>query len=284
MLNVTESKWKDRPLAERVAELFSRSFQPSPQLLEEFGFPAVYQRRERAKRKSIPRTTQIAVFKRDCFIDRYTGEKLIFPGALLLLGEIFPDAFPTPKGSDGWRVGQCHPVYWSLWPTVDHILPVAIGGSDAIDNLVTTCQIVNSAKGPWTGEEAPEKVRFKLLPLEDAMQTFWHGAYEWFLARMRSSPELRGRNRVIDGWYKDAERVERQEALARGLAPYDPMAKPRWDPNDFEDNHVGRVREAPLKERLESLAERGLNPSEVSDDIRERYIEFLKRRARVDRT
>lgn len=279
---MSEWKWKDQPLAERIAELFARSSQPSTQLLEEFGFPAVYSRTDRAKRKSISRTTQIAVFKRDCFVDRYTGEKLIFPGALLLLGEIFPDAFPTPKGSDGWRVGQCHPVYWSLWPTVDHIIPVAKGGSDAMDNLVTTCQIVNSAKGPWTGEEAPAQVRFTLLPIEDARRTFWHGAYEWFLARMRATPELRGRHRVIDGWYKDAERVESQEALARGLPPYDPTAKPQWDPNDFEDNHVGRVREAPLKERLESLAQRGLEPSEVSDDLRERYTEFLKKRGIVD--
>jgi len=48
-----------------------------------------------------------------------------------------------------------------------------------------------------------------------------------------------------------------------------------WDFDDFDlDSHGVQ---APLKERLESLAESGLKPEDVSDDIRERYVKYLER-------
>jgi hypothetical protein len=48
-----------------------------------------------------------------------------------------------------------------------------------------------------------------------------------------------------------------------------------WDPDDFFlDSHGVQ---APLKERLEMLAESGLKPEEVSEDIRERYRKYLER-------
>lgn len=51
-----------------------------------------------------------------------------------------------------------------------------------------------------------------------------------------------------------------------------------WDPDDFDlDSHGVQ---APLKERLEMLAESGLKPEEVSEDIRERYRKYLERAKR----
>ncbi len=48
-----------------------------------------------------------------------------------------------------------------------------------------------------------------------------------------------------------------------------------WDLDDFDLDSRGV--QAPLKERLESLAESGLKPEEVSDDIRERYVKYLEK-------
>jgi DnaJ-domain-containing protein 1 len=50
----------------------------------------------------------------------------------------------------------------------------------------------------------------------------------------------------------------------------------RWNLDDFDLDSHGV--EAPLKERLEMLAELGRTPDEVSEDIRERYVKYLERR------
>jgi hypothetical protein len=48
--------------------------------------------------------------------------------------------------------------------------------------------------------------------------------------------------------------------------------EPVWNDDDFNLDSFGV--EAPLKERLESLAESGLKPEEVSEDIREKYVKY----------
>ena len=51
-----------------------------------------------------------------------------------------------------------------------------------------------------------------------------------------------------------------------------------WNLDDFDlDSHGVQ---APLKERLEMLAELGRKPDEVSEDIRERYRKYLERAKR----
>jgi hypothetical protein len=51
--------------------------------------------------------------------------------------------------------------------------------------------------------------------------------------------------------------------------------EPVWNDDDFNLDSFGV--EAPLKERLKSLAESGLKPEQVSEDIRERYVKYLER-------
>jgi hypothetical protein len=48
-----------------------------------------------------------------------------------------------------------------------------------------------------------------------------------------------------------------------------------WDLDDFDLDSHGV--EAPLRERLESLAKSGLKPEQVSEDIRERYVKYLEK-------
>jgi len=74
-----------------------------------------------------------SVFVRDGFIDRYSGTQLVFPGTLRLLSRLLPSEFPYHLN---WKMTETHMVYWELFPTVDHIIPVARGGTDDDTNWV----------------------------------------------------------------------------------------------------------------------------------------------------
>ena len=92
----------------------------------------------------------LSVFRRDGFIDRYSGQRLVFPGALRLLSQLLPQEFPFHTN---WKMAETHPAYWELFPTIDHIVPVARGGPDSDGNWVTTSMLRNAAKANWTLEE-----------------------------------------------------------------------------------------------------------------------------------
>lgn len=90
------------------------------------------------------------VFLKDGFIDRYSGDKLLFPGLIKILTIEFPEIF---KYHRNWKMTETHMIYWELFPTIDHLVPVSRGGRDNIDNWITTSMIRNSAKSNWTIEE-----------------------------------------------------------------------------------------------------------------------------------
>ena len=64
-------------------------------------------------------------FVKDGFIDRYSGKKLINPGLLKVLSYYMPEEFPYHPH---WKMDACHNAYWEFVPTVDHIVPVTLGG------------------------------------------------------------------------------------------------------------------------------------------------------------
>ncbi len=99
----------------------------------------------------------MTIFIRDGFIDRYSGTRLVFPGTLRLLSRLLPTEFPFHTN---WKMSECHIMYWELFPTVDHICPVARGGSDDESNWVTTSMLRNSAKSNWLLSE----LDWKLFP------------------------------------------------------------------------------------------------------------------------
>jgi hypothetical protein len=69
----------------------------------------------------------IRVFLRDGFIDRYAGTRLVFPGTLRILSRILPNEFPMHSN---WKMAECHLMWWELFPSIDHVYPVARGGAD----------------------------------------------------------------------------------------------------------------------------------------------------------
>lgn len=87
-----------------------------------------------AERKYIYTVVQATrVFVRDGYIDRYSGARLVNPAVLRLLSRLLPRDFPYHPN---WKMTETHPAYWEVIPTIDHIVPIARGGSDSEDNWV----------------------------------------------------------------------------------------------------------------------------------------------------
>jgi hypothetical protein len=68
---------------------------------------------------------------------------------------------------------SCHILHWTLWPSIDHLVPLARGGADDEGNWVTTSTLRNMSKGQATLEE----LGWRLHPagrIED-----WDGLMGW---------------------------------------------------------------------------------------------------------
>ena len=143
---------------------------------------------------------QTTLFYRDGFIDRYSGRRLVFPGALRLLSRLLGS--PTFSYHPNWKMDSCHQAFWELFPTVDHLEPVARGGSNEFSNWVTTSQILNSAKSMWTIEE----LGWSLHPCGDLSE--WDGLTDWFIRSINKNPRLLETDPAyLKGWLKAAQTV-----------------------------------------------------------------------------
>lgn len=143
-------------------------------------------------RAGITKRQALQVFCRDKFIDRYSGSRLIFPGALLAIGRLMPERFPIHPT---WKAGHSHEIYWELWPVIDHIWPVSRGGANVEQNYATTSVLNNSAKGNallselgWTLAAPP--------PHDE----HWDGLMAWFREIVMRNPSLL-ENSQVKGWH-----------------------------------------------------------------------------------
>lgn len=122
----------------------------------------------------------VEVFLRDGYVDRYSGQRLMFPGALRLLSLILPDVLPFHPN---WKMEACHSMWWELYPTIDHVEPVARGGSDGPANWVCTSMLRNAAKSSWTLQE----LGWDLHPPGNLAE--WDGMTRWCLEQVARRPE-----------------------------------------------------------------------------------------------
>lgn len=134
------------------------------------------------------------IFIRDGFIDRYGGERLVFPPVLRVISMALPSDFPYHPN---WKTDVTHRAYWELSATVDHLVPVARGGSDDEANLVTTSMAHNSAKLSWTLDQ----LGWRLHPPGDF--AVWDGLIRWFVEYTQLHPEPLD-NGSVWAWYKAA--------------------------------------------------------------------------------
>lgn len=130
-------------------------------------------------------------FKKDGFIDRYSGERLVNPGLLKVISFYLPDIFPYHSH---WKMDKCHSAYWELIPTIDHIYPIALGGVDGEENYATTSMLHNSIKNNWTLEQ----LQWTLYPAGKYEE--WDGLTELFVKLVEQNNELLNDN-YIKRWY-----------------------------------------------------------------------------------
>lgn len=149
------------------------------------------------RRQSIPAARAISVFIRDGFVDRYSGERLVFPGALKAIALQLPDVFPAHPN---WKMSESHIAFWHQFPTVDHVVPVARGGAHDESNFVTTSMLRNSAKSNWLLEE----LGWTIGPPGDLSN--WDGLLADTLQLVELVPSLLD-DKYFLGWYKAAKRA-----------------------------------------------------------------------------
>lgn len=137
------------------------------------------------------------VFVRDGFIDRYSGQRLVFPGTLRLLSHLMPEQFPAHKN---WKMSESHMIFWELFPTIDHVVPVARGGGDEDANWVTTSMLRNSAKAQWTLDELGWELH------EPGSLNEWDGLTGWFMEYTAAHPEVVSSG-YLKRWREAAKRV-----------------------------------------------------------------------------
>ncbi len=154
-------------------------------------------RKYKRYKRSFSLSQKMKKFYADGFIDRYSGEKLVNPGALKVLSYYYPEAFPYHAHG---KMDECHIAYWELIPTVDHVFPIALGGSDDDGNTVTTSMMHNLIKNNWTLEQlqwtlhAPGSIRD------------WDGLTKLFVQLVDSRPELLS-DRYIGQYYRVSKNV-----------------------------------------------------------------------------
>ena len=136
----------------------------------------------------------LRVFVRDGFVDRYSGDLLVFPPALRVLTALLPDDFPFHRN---WKMEKTHQAYWVLFPTLDHVVPIARGGRADEENLVSTSMLRNSAKANSTLEE----LGWSLHPPGDVKR--WDGMLAWCTDFIGSNEKLL-KNHYIRRWYRVA--------------------------------------------------------------------------------
>ena len=121
------------------------------------------------------------IFVRDGFIDRYSGSRLILPGALRLISKLLPVEFPF---QNNWKTDACHFAFYELFPTIDHLVPVSRGGEDNEQNWVSTSMVRNAAKANFTLAELGWQL---LAPGSIAC---WDGLTRWFLRQSAMRSEV----------------------------------------------------------------------------------------------
>lgn len=133
------------------------------------------------KRATPGRARSVRIFRRDGFLDRYSGHRLVFPGTLLVMAKLMPDEFPAHPN---WRTDGTHFAFYELWPVLDHVVPITRGGTNDDDNFVTTSAVRNSAKAHFSLKE----LGWSLLP--PAPNNDWDGLCGWFAEATARDPTL----------------------------------------------------------------------------------------------
>lgn len=155
---------------------------------------------------------RMRVFIRDGFIDRYSGNRLVFPGTLRLIHKLMHEfelkeaneageqhssdaVFPFQKN---WDMRKTHIAFWELLPTVDHLVPLARGGHHVVENWMTTSQLRNSIKSHWLLDD------LDWIRHDPGAMANWDGLTAWFLEETERHPEYLVGEPYLQRWHRAA--------------------------------------------------------------------------------
>jgi hypothetical protein len=99
-----------------------------------------------------------------------------------------------------------HVAYWELFPTIDHVVPVARGGDDSEAYWVCCSMLTKSIKSNWTLEQ----LQCQLLPAGSLAE--WNGMVGWFISQV-SADQAVLENRFIKRWHGAAVEVMHNDGL-----------------------------------------------------------------------
>lgn len=154
-----------------------------------------FNKEKKYDKRSFSNKEKMEVFIRDGFIDRYTGEKLVIPGMLKVFSIYYPEDFPYQSN---WKMSETHIAYWDLYPTIDHIEPIAYGGKDSKENMVTTSMQNNSIKSNWP----LEKIGWTIHSVGNINE--WDGLSKTFIRIVENDSTLLN-DSYVKIWYKLAK-------------------------------------------------------------------------------
>lgn len=124
-------------------------------------------------KRAMSNVEKLKIYIRDGFIDRYNGKRLLFPNVLrIITTELGNEVFPFHTN---WKMSNCHIAYWNYMPTYDHVIPIARGGMDKEENIVTTSQIMNSAKSNFLIDELGWEL-YNPGKIDE-----WDGMMQWYI-------------------------------------------------------------------------------------------------------
>lgn len=159
-------------------------------------------------RPGLSQTLQVEILRRDCWLCRYCGRKLVAGGVLALIGKLCPGEFPFPPGHH-MPTDRTHPAAIRVYPNVDHVRAGSSGGawSDP-DNLVAACTPCNERKSNRQGWIVRPPIR------ED-----WTGLTEFYRALAGLAGSISATDR---SWLRALGMRNAEEPIAMASAGPDP--------------------------------------------------------------
>ena len=141
--------------------------------------------------KPLSEAAQLKIFRRDGFVDRFTGQKVFLPPVLTVLSEMLPDVFPNHPN---WKRDETHQAHEMFTATVKKIIPNR--PADEF-NLATAAYKTKAAKANATLED----LGWKLYSLEEIADLRWDGMTDWFVRYVDDHRDLLSVP-LIARWYK----------------------------------------------------------------------------------
>lgn len=91
-----------------------------------------------------------AVFESSRYTCCYCNRKTIDLEVLKAISRAIPDAFPYHKN---WKFSESHILYWVYSTSLEHVIPLALGGKNDPSNMRASCYLCNDAKSDISLED-----------------------------------------------------------------------------------------------------------------------------------